>query len=115
MEGFTQDPTKPHNWRLASLNIGFGPRQTGTHMVTVKQQGDEISVYDIVDGDSDGNPDFVEYSVSSPFTTAEGTHMTHSDKRYVVDQATNDMYAAGLDKAREVLEARAEISKQGQK
>ncbi len=79
-------------------------------MVTVKKQGDTASVYEILDADSDGNPDRVEFSTSSPSFAADGTPMSHSDKSYVIDDATNDMYAAGLKKAEEFYRAQVQSS-----
>lgn len=84
-------------------------------MVTVKQEGDITAVYDILDADSDGNADRVEYSISSPAPAVDGIQMMHSDKSYVVDAETQNMFGTGLKKAQEILEAEKQLPKQENK
>ncbi len=106
--GFLRDPAKPSAWHVNELAVGFGPTR-GTHIVTVKKEGDTTYVNDMVDWNNDGNPDEVSISKSSPVPGSDGK-MTHIDTSFVVDEAAQKNYTLAVLQALTVLEGEKDMN-----
>jgi hypothetical protein len=111
--GFSRDPENASAWHIHELATGFGPSR-GTHIVTVKREGETTHVNDMADWNNDGIPDEVSLAVSSPVPGSEGK-MMHRDTSFVVDGDAKTNYISAVCQALAVLEAEKDAKEKEQK